>query len=477
MSPSRHREALRGRFADRIRVDAKLDRTLVSFQGNRRVPFARWFRYKEGFSEGWVRDVLSTTPQKRGFLLDPFAGVGTAPFVAAGRGWDAIGIELLPVGRAVVEARQAARQVDRKVFERWVDRISTMDWCSRSSHKYAFPHLPITKGAFPPETELAISGYRAFCRRAVKDPLVRGLLEFACLCILEEVSYTRKDGQYLRWDRRADRARGSKAFHKGRIPSFSEAIARQLRRMCGDMLTDGSEQLLFEDSACREGVPGRCDWRVGSCLRELPRFSDHSVDLVVTSPPYCNRYDYTRTYALELAFLGVDAAGLKDLRQQMLSCTVENREKIDEIEDLYIQAGKNDVPGKVRNVFEGQGALQEVLDILEDYRDRDLLNNVNVPKMVRNYFLEMCFVVYELARVLRPGGRVVMVNDNVRYGGQEVPVDLILSDFAESFGLCASRILCLPRGKGNSSQQMGHHGRSELRKCVYVWEKPKRPTR
>ena len=29
----------------------------------------------------------------------------------------------------------------------------------------------------------------------------------------------------------------------------------------------------------------------------------------------------------------------------------------------------------------------------------------------------------------------------------------------------------LGRGKGNSSQQMGNYGRSELRKCVYVWEK------
>ena len=65
-----------------------------------------------------------------------------------------------------------------------------------------------------------------------------------------------------------------------------------------------------------------------------------------------------------------------------------------------------------------------------------------------------------------------MVNDNVRYAGEEVPVDLILSDMAESFGLNVKHIWTLERGKGNSSQQMGNHGRSELRKCVYVWEKP-----
>ena len=91
--------------------------------------------------------------------------------------------------------------------------------------------------------------------------------------------------------------------------------------------------------------------------------------------------------------------------------------------------------------------------------------------MVRNYFYQMAFVIYELGRVLRKGGCVVMVNDNVRYAGEEVPVDLILSDFAQSAGLSTRNIWTLPRGKGNSSQQMGNHGRQEIRKCVYVWEK------
>ena len=64
-----------------------------------------------------------------------------------------------------------------------------------------------------------------------------------------------------------------------------------------------------------------------------------------------------------------------------------------------------------------------------------------------------------------------MVNDNVRYAGIGVPVDLILSDFAESAGLSTDIIWVLPTQKGNSSQQMGRHGRDALRKGVYVWRK------
>ena len=91
--------------------------------------------------------------------------------------------------------------------------------------------------------------------------------------------------------------------------------------------------------------------------------------------------------------------------------------------------------------------------------------------MVKNYFFEMAFIIFEMQRVLKTNGFIVMVNDNVQYGGEEVPVDLILSDFAESFGLSVLKIWTLPVGKGNSSQQMANHGRTEQRKCVYVWSK------
>ena len=210
------------------------------------------------------------------------------------------------------------------------------------------------------------------------------------------------------------------------------------------------------------------DLRRGSCLEILPALADECADLVLTSPPYCNRYDYTRTYALELVYLGTSDAQIKRLRQAMLSCTVENTHKQVELDGIYSRVGRGGDRRRFAEVFSGQRALFEVLAALR----RGRLNNPNIPRMVENYFLEMCFVIGEFARVLRRGGRAVMVNDNVRYAGEEVPVDLILCDFAQRLGLRVEHIWTLRRGKGNSSQQMGAHGRRELRKCVYVWRKP-----
>jgi hypothetical protein len=460
------RDDLLERYRSRLTTNPDLGRMLVSNQANKRARFFRWFRYKEAFSATLAREMISRYSRPGGVVLDPFAGVGTAVFVARSMGRAPIGIELLPVGAFAIEARLSAQKVKPETFRRRVAAVADLDWTGLDDPEFRLRHIPITRGAFPERTERGLAGFRAYCRRRLRNPHVRRLFHLACLGILEPVSYTRKDGQYLRWDCRARRPGIRSEFNKGRIARFDDAVRAQLQAMAEDL-----------SAAPPEGgaAAAEVDLRRGSCLDILPGLADESVDLVLTSPPYCNRYDYTRTYALELVYLGRGAPEVKTLRQSMLSCTVENAAKSDALRRAYVRRGRHGLFERVSRTFDGQAALHEVLRILAAHGRARNLNNANIPRMVRNYFLEMCFVVFELARVLRPGGRVVMVNDNVRYAGEEVPVDLVLSDFAASFGLHVEHIWALARGKGNSSQQMGAHGRAELRKGVYVWHKDTEP--
>ena len=155
----------------------------------------------------------------------------------------------------------------------------------------------------------------------------------------------------------------------------------------------------------------------------------------------------------------------------MLSCTVENKSKIEELHRFYTEQNKLDDYNKIISTYKSNEALIEILTILEKYKQEKKLNNNGVLRLVQNYFLEMCFTIFEMARVLDKNGKIIMVNDNVKYAGEEIPVDLILSDFAEKFGLSVENIFVLSQKKGNSSQQMGVHGRTPLRKCVYLWQK------
>ncbi len=468
---SQKRDALYQRFKALIIPNPALDRALVSFQANKEVPFYSWFKYREGFSEALVTTLLQQLVSLPGVLLDPFSGAGSALFAAQSLGWQARGIEVLPVGVYATRARDLAQHVNPQALRTAVDHLLSVDFASYADDTFAFKHIAITKGAFPLEEEQQLNGYRAYCSRFVEDETLRELLLFAAFCVLESISFTRKDGQYLRWDARSGRSQGKTPFNKGRIYTFREAITEKLKQMVLDLEGRPIQSRLFLDNASPSLPEQPLELSEGSCLEVLPTLEAGSIDAIFTSPPYCNRYDYTRTYALELAYLGCDAEHVKQLRQTLLSCTVENRDKHRLLAQLYAALGQEEWFQHIEASFQQQEALHEVLALLETYRERGELNNENVPRMVRYYFYEMSFVIAELARLLRPGGTIIMVNDNVRYAGEEIPVDLILSSLAESFGLTVQHIWTLGRGKGNSSQQMGNHGRSELRKCVYIWSK------
>lgn len=455
-----HNHALEARFADRLHVNRRLSRQLVSFQANKDKPGYRWFKYKEGFSEGLVQYLLDTLRIDSGRILDPFAGTGTALFAASDCGLHATGIELLPIGSEIIEVRKLAHNGDTATLHATLERWQREKPWNHEQSTTSFPHLRITNGAFSAETQLALDRYLAALQN--EADIAARLLRFAALCVLEEISYTRKDGQYLRWDYRSGRRQGSKPFDKGRIHSFDAAISRKLDEIAFDLQPSGFLPGFFQPIQQK----GEIEVLQGSCLELLPTLESGSFDALITSPPYANRYDYTRTYALELALLGVGEQPLRDLRQALVSCTVENRDK-----PWLAEKFSPEVYAHAATTFDEQRELQAILGYLEWQKSTKALNNPGIPRMVRNYFFELGLIIFECARLLKPGAPFVMVNDNVRYGGATIPVDLILSDFAERAGFDVEAIWVLPTGKGNSSQQMGEHGREELRKCIYVWRR------
>ena len=446
------RADLQRRFARRLQVNPQLSRKLVSYQGNKGAVGFRWLKYKEGFSTALVRQFIERGQGTQ--VLDPFSGAGTTVLTAMSMGIPATGIEILPLGTLAAQAvAYAANGLPLAAFRAAAHALLDAIAAGDHADEYALKHAAITKGAFPAGTGREIANARKFIAR-MAEPALAPMLNVACLSVLEEVSYTRKDGQFLRWDPRSGRTVSTK-LNKGPLPSFATALATRLQQMMQDF------PLLKEHYA--GPLP---TFITGSSLTELQKLDTGQFDCVVTSPPYANRYDYTRTYALELVYLGYDDVQIKALRQALLSATVENRCK-----RAGLCAAWGDAPAleRVFRMVDQQAALQEVLTILRDCAAE--LSNRNVITLLENYCTEMAVIVHELGRVVRAGGRVFMVNDNVRYHGEEVPVDLILSDFAEQCGFRCAAIWMLQRGKGNSSQQMGRFGRREIRKCVYEWVK------
>ena len=449
-------------FPDTLVVDNALTRKLVSFQANKARTYYRWYKYKEAFSADLVEYLFRKYRVVERKILDPFAGAGTALFVCSSLGYNSEGIELLPIGQKIIQANVLARGTNKQRIvsglESW---LLQKPWNTEGEVRH-FEVLRITDGAYPEKTHHKIGRY--LNELEGEPPETKEILLFALLCVLESISYTRKDGQYLRWDYRSGRRNGKNPFDKGKILSFDEAIVEKLNEIKDDMNVGESEGDLF--SSIQEDIrTGDVNLLEGSCLEVLPKLKSRAYSGIITSPPYCNRYDYTRTYALEHALLGVDEIGLAGLRQAMLSCTVENKAKA--------LIALNTEWQTAISICDGLPLLQGILNYLDYKKDKKELNNSGIARMVRGYFYEMACVIQECYRVLDRNGMMFMVNDNVRYAGAAISVDTILSKIAEDIGFQIEKILVLPQGKGNSSQQMGKHGRDVLRKCVYVWKKDK----
>lgn len=471
------RLTLEKKYSNLVELTDKFNRQHVSFQANKSETLHDWLKYKEGFSAVLVKTFIDEFKLARGdIIMDPFMGSGTTALVAQKNGIDSVGFDILPTSKLIYDVKINAADFDIDKLAEILQKITNLAFPENHSGEGIFCKISITDGAFPEKTEGDISFLTNWIKNSGYADNEKELLIFLIMACLEDTSYTRKDGQYLRWDYRSkkilqgNRERISKGkpplktkLDKGDLPSIQTLVATLLSKVISD---------IQEIKRRRTGAPkSKHQLIIGSVLTELPKFDSSSVNCVITSPPYCNRYDYTRTYALELVYLGLGKNEIRNLRQNLLTCTVENRSKIAQLKDFYKSINCLERYHEVTSAVQSNHALNEVLSALNERNARGDINNKGVIRMVEGYFTELAFVYRELYRVSRPGARIVFVNDNVRYAGEIVPVDFISTELAESFGFKPEKVYVLPQTKGNSSQQMKKFGQVRLRKSITVWKK------
>ncbi len=419
------RQGLEDKFAPLLREELRLAR-LVSYIGNRDIPILRLYRYKEAFAFRFVEEFISRLSlSQKDYIFDPFCGMGTTPFVASQKGISSIGIDKLPIAVFIARTMPVFFTIEpgaiRDTFEKLKTRVK------QASPAPVALDVSIMKKAFPPETLLELRQWKA----AIDDlnPPRRDVFLLLFFSILEPCSYTSKDGQFLRLRR------------KKRVADPEEMMQSKVQEAERDI------ELMREfgwDRAAKLPVIHLGDARdLGHVPFERPPTA------IITSPPYANRYDYTRSYSLELCFHFVrNFSELKALRFGILRSHIESKVATHE--------------------HPPHGAVKEVVDILRE--KVKALNNPRIPDMLTAYFVDMQKVIQEWARVLAPGAKVAMVVDNVRFEGELLPVDLVLSEMAEEAGFHVEEIITA-RYKGNSSQQMKKYGRVPVRESIVIWHK------
>jgi hypothetical protein len=163
-------------------------------------------------------------------------------------------------------------------------------------------------------------------------------------------------------------------------------------------------------------------WRHDS--RGTPQMPDASVSAVITSPPYPNEKDYTRTTRLESTILGF-ISSRKDLRTMK--------------ETLLRSNSRNIYKGDTDDIFvENNAEVHHIANTIE--RRRIELGKTSgfekqYANVVRMYFGGMARHFAELRRILKPGAKLAyVVGDQASFLLVMIRTGQILAQIAESLG-------------------------------------------
>ena len=152
--------------------------------------------------------------------------------------------------------------------------------------------------------------------------------------------------------------------------------------------------------------------------------SARPVDAVITSPPYPNEKDYTRTTRLESVILGLirHPQELRALKKEMVRSNTRGVYKVDD-DDLAIQAHA------------------DIIDIADEIERRrvDLGKTSGFERMyarvVKLYFGGMARHLASLRQVLRPGAKLAyVVGDQASYLRVMIRTGQLLANIAKSLG-------------------------------------------
>jgi hypothetical protein len=361
----------------------------------------RWFRYSAGFSSVWVEETIAAHATRRNLetvrVLDPFVGSGTTLLAAQAVACESRGVESHPFVAEIARAK-LCWSADPHEFDLRISEVL----------KKTKPLAP--KGEVPPlltkcysEESLAwLRGLLATSERLRDGSRIDQLVWLAFVSIIRRTSFAgTAQWQYVLPNQR-----------KARVIDPIVAYRAQAAVMSDDMKT------LQRDSFSTPAELLEIDARLG------PLAPKGWADLVVTSPPYANNYDYADAARLEMTVLG-QVEGWSDLaaiRDNLVHSCSQHMTRYD-LEEALASPGLDPIRSELSEVVR---ELTRVKATKGGRKAYDL--------MVAAYFKDLAAVWGQLRHSCADDARVCFVVGNSAPYGVLVPVERWLGELALSKG-------------------------------------------
>lgn len=369
----------------------------TTFVDNMRLPVHRWFRYSAGFSAQWAQSVIAESGARK--VLDPFGGSGTTVVAAEASGVEGIGVDVHPFVSRVAKAKLAWR-ADPGVL---LKRAKQVRLEAEKGLPVKLPSAPLIAKCFP--------------ERAALEDLLR---------VRDAVWFQRAGDEYdeLLWLALVSIIR---ACSPAGTAQWQYVLPNKTKSRVAEPLSafEARVQLFADDMWAMQAHNAAPEGRVIEAdARTLNGVEDGWADLILTSPPYANNFDYADATRLEQSFLGeVSGWGdLKPLRKKLMKSATQHMGGWDPAEALESPL-LEPIREELLAVF---GELAEV--------KRTKAGNKAYDLMVAGYFLDSAQIWRALRRVSTRGVRVCyVVGDSAPYG-VHVPVERWLGDLAVAAG-------------------------------------------
>lgn len=367
--------------------------------------FHDWYRFVLSFPPHLVRAYFEQFElDEDSIVLDPFCGTGTTLVEAKKRSIRSYGIEASPMGFFASRVKtdwdidienllSSSREVVKKAKKAYLSSNELLEFTPEQKQ------ITLTNSISPVPLHKCLLLLRE--TEKVEEPKVRNLLQLALAHVAVFSASNLKFGPEVG-------VRSKKKEDAGVFEDFEqkvEQIAKDLVEFKSQARIPAT--VLLSDARNLNGS-----------------FPEGIFDAVITSPPYPNEKDYTRTTRLESVLLGFmkNRKDLRSYKENLLRSNTRNVYITDREDRLILPGSKID---RIAQEIERRRiALRKTSGFEKLY-----------PRVTRLYFGGMKQHLLSLQRYLRPGAKLAyVVGDQASYLQVMIRTGELLAEIAEEIG-------------------------------------------
>ncbi|WPD21446.1 MAG: DNA methyltransferase [Candidatus Electrothrix scaldis] len=377
-----------------------------TFTDNMKLPVHRWFRYSAGFSAKWVEQEIQRYRHDEGkkvTVLDPFAGSGTTLLAAEAVQVKAIGFEPHPFIHRVAQAK-LGWNIDTGLLQELAGKLVIQ--AKRIIPKQRATEVPLLKKCFTSDALCRLDALKhAFLQSFNHGSAEQELLWLCITSILRPCSTAgTAQWQYVLPNKK-----------KAKVSDPFEAFCFKLNQLVDDIR-------IAQRQEWNSGAHIlRTDARAPECAVEEP------FDLIITSPPYPNNYDYADATRLEMTFWG-EITGWGELHSSVRQYLLRSCSQHSAKEKLQLDALLDEEV--LAPIIDGLGKACRELEEVRLTRG----GKKTYHTMAAAYFMDLGRVFHALRPLCKKGGRMCFViGDSAPYGVY-LSVDKWLGELALAAG-------------------------------------------